>query len=275
MRSRKVAVIVVALALVFLLGFGTNEIVRAHRVIIGNNQVVIGQDAFGGYLIIRDIRGKEVFSVQGGEVRMPTGGLQRSAMRTPRASGSVGAKVAQLQAVRPLVVNPAIHDQISELIAIAEDFEGKAREMDREAGQLRDRETRSKPIYYWDGHGHRHLRGMTDPISNVDLRAELREHSLDLRKLAKTKRGEAKRLQRSIAAPRQVITAWNGNRQIILITKGNMGNQISKISTAGFFTWTGSAARSGDIDIFDQSLEHFEIRTIKVASRREGWQDTP
>ena len=63
MRMRTVTVTAVALALVFLLGFGTNEIVRARRIIIGDNQVVIGQDAYGGYLVIRDIRGKEVFRV--------------------------------------------------------------------------------------------------------------------------------------------------------------------------------------------------------------------
>ncbi len=108
MRSSTVAVIVLAFALVFLLGFGTNEIVRPRRVIIGDNQVVLGQDAFGGYLVIRDIRGKEVFSVQGGEVRMPTGDVQPSAMPDV---GQSGDKIAQLIDVRPYVVDPTVRDE--------------------------------------------------------------------------------------------------------------------------------------------------------------------
>ena len=272
MRWRTVAVIAVALALVFLLGFGTNEIVRARRVIIGDNQVVLGQDAFGGYLIIRDIRGNEVFRVQGGEVRMPTGGVRPSAMPTRQAAGE-SDKVAQLQEVRPFIVNPVIHDEIRELIAAANDFEGKAREMEQQASELRDKETRTKTYYYWNSRGVRSVYRTTDSISNRTLRGMLRDHALEMKKLARAKRGEAKKHERAIAVPRQVITAWNGNRQIILITKSDMGNVISKIPASGFFVWTGSAARPGDIDNFNQNLEHYELRSIKIVDRPEGWQD--
>ncbi len=272
MRMRTVTVTAVALALVFLLGFGTNEIVRARRLIIGDNQVVIGQDAYGGYLVIRDIRGNEVFRVQGGEVRMPPAGVQASARQTPPVGGE-GDKVAQFQKVRPFVVNPAIHDEIRELIAVADDFEDKAREMEQQAGQLRDNETRTKTVYYWNSRGVRSVYRITDSINNRTLRGMLRDHALEMMKLARAKRGEAKKHERAIAVPRQVITAWNGTRQIILITKGDMGNQISKIRASGFFAWTGGAARPGDIESFDQSLEHYEVRTFKVVSRPEGWQD--
>ena len=275
MRMRTVTVAAIALALMFLLGFGTNEIVRAQRIIIGDNQVVIGQDAFGGYLVIRDIRGNEVFRVQGGEVRMPTaGGVQPGATQTPPAVGE-GDKVAQFQNVRPFVVNPAIHDEIRQLIAVADDFERKAREMEQQASELRDKETRTKTVYYWNSRGTRSVYRTTDSISNKTLRGMLRDHALEMKKLARTKRGEAKKHERAIAVPRQVITAWNGNRQIILITKTDMGNQISKIPASGFFVWTGSAAHSDDIDVFDQIREHYEVRTIKVVSRPEGWRDAP
>jgi len=275
MRKRTVTVAAIAFAVVFLLGFGANEIVRARRVIIGDNQVVLGQDAFGGYLIIRDIHGNEVFRVQGGEVRMPTGGTPSSPLSVPRAAQSDGDKIAQLIKVRPFVVDPAIYEDIRELIAVAEDLESNARKMELQAGALRDRERSSKPVYYWDRWGVRHQYAMTDGISNRTLRGKLRDHALELKKLAKVKRGEANRLERPIAVPRQVVTVWNGTRQIILITKGDLGNKLSKIPVSGFFSWTGSAARAGDIDSSQQGMEHYEVRTIKVVSRPNGWLDAP
>ena len=276
MRSRAIVISSVTFVLVFLLGFGASEIVRARRVIIGDNQVVIGQDAFGGYIVIRDIRGNEVFSVQGGEVRTPTtGGVLPSAIQRLPASVDAGARVAQLQDVRPFNVDPAIHDEIREMIAAAEDFEEKAREMEQQAGELRDGETRVKTYHYWNSRGDRSSYRITDSISNKSLRDKLHDHALDLKKLARAKRGEARRHQRAIAVPRQVISAWNGTRQIILITKSDMGSDISKIPVNGFFAWTGSAARPGDIDIFDRTLEHYELRSVKVVGRPEGWQDAP
>jgi len=264
------------LALVFLLGFGANEIVRARRLIIGDNQVVIGQDAYGGYLIINDIRGNEVFRVKGGEVRMPTVGGRSGMMPVPKSARvAAGEKVCQLEHVRPFLPNPAIRDEIRELIALAEDLEGKAREMEQQASELRDKETRTKTYYYWNSRGLRKVYRTTDTISNRTLRGMLRDHALEMKKLARAKRGEAKRHERAIAVPRQVITAWNGNRQIILITKSDMGNVISKIPASGFFVWTGSAARPGDIDNFNQNLEHYELRSIKIVSRPEGWEDPP
>lgn len=274
MRKRTVTVAAIACVVVFLLGFGANEIVRARRVIIGDNQVVLGQDAFGGYLVIRDIRGNEVFRVQGGEVRMPTAGAPSRSLSVPRAAQSDGDKIAQFIKVRPFVVDPAIYEDIRELIAVAEDLESNARKMELQAGALRDRERSSKPVYYWDRWGVRH-QYTTDGISNVTLRGELRDHALELKKLAKVKRGEANRLERPIAVPRQVLTAWNGSRQIILITKGDMGDKLSKIPVSEFFAWTGSAARAGDIDTSQQGLEHYEIRSIKVVSRPDGWVDAP
>ena len=274
MRSRTVAVIVIALALVFLLGFGTNEIVRARRVVIGDNQVVIGQDAFGGYIVIRDIRGNEVFSVQGGEVRMPTGDVQPSAMPDV---GQSGDKIAQLIDVRPYVVDPTVRDEIRELLAEAADLEGKAREMEQQAGQLRGAERRSKPIYRWryDRRGNwvRYLVGVSDAISNTDLRGQLRDQALELKKIAKSNRGNAKRQERAIAVARQVVTAWNGSRDIVLVSKGDIGNALSKISAYGFFVWTGGAASPNDIGLFDKDAEHYEVRTVKGTSRPEGWQD--
>ena len=276
MRSKTVTVILVAFALVFLLGFGTNEIVRARRVIIGDNQVVVGQDAFGGYLIIRDIRGNVVFSVRGGEVRMPTGDVQPSAMPDV---GQSGDKIAQLIAVRPYVVDPTVRDEIRELLAEAADLEGKARQMEQQAGQLRDAERRSKPIYRWyhDRRGNlvRYLVGVTDAISNVDLRAQLRDQALELKKIARSNRGKAKRQERAIAVSRQIVTACNGSRNIVLVSKGDIGNALSKIPAYGFFVWTGGAAKPDDIGFFDKNVEHYEVRTIKGISRPGGWQDAP
>lgn len=277
MRLRTVTIIVVALALVFLLGFGTNEIVRARRLIIGDNQVVVGQDAFGGYLIIRDIRGNVFFSVQGGEVRMPTGDVQPSAMPDV---GQSGDKIAQLIDVRPYVVDPTVRDEIRELIAEAADLEGKARDMKQEAGTLRDKEKGSKPVYgwRWDHHRHdyfRYIVGHTDGINNANLRGELRDGALKLNKAAKSNRGKAKRMQRAIAVSRQVVTAWNGSRKIVLISKGDIGNAMSKIPAYGFFVWTGGAANPDDIGFLESDAEHYEVRTIKGISRPEGWQDAP
>ena len=277
MRLRTVTVIVITLALVFLLGFGTNEIVRARRVIIGDNQVVIGQDAFGGYLIIRDIRGNVVFSVQGGEVRMPTGDVQLSAMPDV---GRPGDKIAQLIDVRPYVVDPTVRDEIRELIAEAVELEGKAGEMKQEAGTLRDKEKRSRAIYgwRWDHHRHdyfRYIVGHTDGINNANLRGELRDGALKLNKAAKSNRGKAKRMQRAIAVSRQVVTAWNGSRRIVLISKGDIGNALSKVPAYGFFVWTGGAAHPDDIGFLESDAEHYEVRTVKGTSRPEGWQDAP
>ena len=276
MRSKTVTVIVVAFALVFLLGFGTNEIVRARRVIIGDNQVVVGQDAFGGYLIIRDVRGNVVFSVQGGEVRMPTGDVLASAMPDV---GQSGDKIAQLIDVRPYVVDPTVRDEIRELIDEAADLERKARQMEQQAGQLRDAERRSKAIYSWrrDRRGNwvRYLVRVEDAISNVDLRAQLRDQAVEFKKIVSSNRGKAKRKERAIAVARQVITAWNGSRNIVLVSKGDMGNALSKIPAYGFFAWTGGAASPDDIGLFDKDVEHYEVRTVKGISRPEGWQDAP
>jgi len=113
----------------------------------------------------------------------------------------------------------------------------------------------------------------TDGISNRALRGELRDHALDLKKLAKSKKGEARKLERPLSVARQVITVWNGTRRITLITKSDMGNQISKIPASGFFVWTGGAARPGDMDTLDQGLDCYEVRTIKIVGRPEGWRD--
>ncbi len=138
--------ILLAAAVAGAVAGGVNEIVRGSRFVVGENQVVIGQDAYGGFIIVSDINGKEYFSVQGGEVRMP----DAAAASLPNAP-DIGAsdKVAQLIDVRPYVVDPTVRDEIRELIAEAVDLEGKARDMEREAGTLRDKEKRSKPIYGW------------------------------------------------------------------------------------------------------------------------------
>ncbi len=258
MRRRAIAAAAAAGLVMFLAGWGASDIVKAGRIVVmnekGETRVSIGTDQTGaGFLIVTDENGKDVFAVRGQQVYLPRGAdaaIKPGAERAPVGSGN---QVAQLVRIESIEADPAILDQVADLRDRAADLKDQQREAEQDTARLVDEQNVGK---HWD-----------PPTDHSAKIAELQKRAADLRKEAGDAEAKAARLEREAKAKRQRIWCWDGQREIVLETKGDLSAVLTKIPARGFLTWKG--IRKG----MERDVEEFEVTSISPAPRPDGFTD--
>ncbi len=254
-KGTKLSIGIAGAAVVFMAGWGASDILMVKRLVVmdaatDETRVIIGTDPMGGgYIIVKDFQGNEVFSVRGKKVNMPSGTAAAGASSpTGPTTPSVG-RVVQLLRIETMEVDPAVWDRIDTLRAEAAALESGARSAEAREAYLSDLDKDQ---------------GKND-IDNQKQRARLREKAADMRKKAKRNNGEASRLERDAETTKQRVYCWDGTTDVILETRRDLSIQLNKIPARGFLSWRGIRKS------LDGGFEVFEVSSIKAAQRPRGF----
>lgn len=243
-------------SVIFLAGWSASDLLKAERLAIVNSdgdvRVSIGTDqAGGGFLIIKGHDGNEVFAVRGSQVIMP--GLRGAS--TPPLAGpapSRPARVAQLLEVEALEPDPDIWLEIRSLRNDADTLDAKADGLDQRVASLSDSDRGRAP---------------ESRRTNKAKITALRTQAQDARSEAKRARGESRRLEREADTTRQRVRCWDGQRVIVLETRRDLSQTLTRIAHRDFVSWRGVRRT------MVEGLEVYAVTSIVAAQRPAGFRD--
>lgn len=207
------------------LGAGTGDLI-SHRLSVTNTAdkpvVILQADKDGdGELVVMDAKGQELFAIRKGQIQN---------LHFDAATINSGPRIMQIESVELRPKDDSNADQIAELRAQAIDkdkqadkLEDERRHIDLNTGAYESKETRGATR----NEARRRWQQLGEDI--VQLRAE-----------ADRLRGNAKRLERDAAEPRQLIRGWNGRQSIVLQTDSDFSRALSDIVRGSFVAWEGS-----------------------------------
>ena len=94
-KGTKLSIGIAGAAVVFMAGWGASDILMVKRLVVmdaatDETRVIIGTDPMGGgYIIVKDFQGNEVFSVRGKKVNIPGAADQAIPAQKPATSDRV------------------------------------------------------------------------------------------------------------------------------------------------------------------------------------------
>lgn len=256
---RRAALVGIALVVAFLAGWGASDLVKADRLMImsekGDMRISMGTDpGGGGFLVIMDYQGEEVFSVKGGKVTVRDATSQAALGSTPAPPPQL-ERVVQFIRMEPILPDLLQQDTIDRLRQEADNLEEQARTAEAQEAELADR-SRS-------GSG-----GIFRGPSYKEQQAELRKKAAAFRDEAKRKDGEASKLERQLETKLQRVYCWDGRIEIILETVRDLSLPLNKIPTGGFLDFRGIRR---EMDAAGREI--FEVTSLSATTRPDGFKD--
>lgn len=233
----------------FTAGLLIRDVVTTERVVVldqdGSPRIQLGVDPVGnGELTVLDRDGNEVFAIRRGEIVAPRG--DRSLVTSAPAADLTVVQVIGVETIRGVEPSEGWESEAI-LTARAEELEAEAVEHDEEVATLQD-EQRNR---------------------DVDNSVMIKFHQRRAREL----RAEARKLVAQVGAQRraksevrQRITAWDGERTIILLTARNMANKLGDIGAMSFISFRGRLVGGDTVE------QTFEVADIRAAQRPPGFR---
>ncbi len=261
---RRAALVGAALAVAFLVGWGASDLIKTDRLMImnekGDMRISMGTDpGGGGFLVIMDYEGQEVFAVKGGKVT-----IRDASPQTPLGSASTQVppqqteRVVQLIRMEAILPDVSADDRITLLRQEADDLEEQARNAETEEARLADEERSFKK---------RNPYGLWEPASK-ERQAELRKQAAAFRDEAKRKDGEANKLERQLDTKLQRVYCWDGKVEVILETVRDLSLPLNKIPARGFLDFRGIRREMDPL-----GREVFEVTSLSATTRPDGFAD--
>ena len=275
-KGTKLSIGIAGAAVLFMAGWGASDILMVKRLVVMDAatdeiRVSIGTDPMGGgYIIVKDFQGNEVFSVRGNKVTTPSGTAAVGASQRTiegvavvpsepvgqRPSDHAG-RVMKVEGVQTRTGDPEALSKASQLCAEAEQLEAKARKKDEEAAATH---RRRHPWWWYDDKDRRRVW----QLEQKREREALRKLALEYRAEAKKKKGQAIRLEKKAKEPRQVIRGWDGERNVTLETTRDLSRNLRDLSPGSCLKWTGTISHS------DEDSETWTVRMVELVDCPSG-----